>query len=96
MTTKETVDYFIRKFRKIPKNKWAIGSLEIEGRFCALGHCGQRDGVIAEQSQLLNNLFLKELEFAVPFVNDGHHGKYNLGHPKLNILAALKDIKEGL
>lgn len=35
-----TVDYFIRKFSKIPEEKWTTGDWCIGDKFCSNGFCG--------------------------------------------------------
>lgn len=39
--SKFNLDYFIRKFSRIPRNKWTKGTFHSHGRSCALGHCGE-------------------------------------------------------
>lgn len=37
-----TLDYFIKKFTKIPENKWITGMCERGDKHCVLGHCGAK------------------------------------------------------
>jgi hypothetical protein len=91
---KYTVDYFIEKFSAIPDEKWWTGDYENKGRFCALGHCGEKfmRGGMTEESMALGRLFEEYLICAVASVNDGK-GLYPQPTPKARILAALQDIK---
>lgn len=47
--------YFIKKFKAIPDEKWAVGHLETEdGKHCAMGHCGVKNnkGLTLEAKEL--------------------------------------------
>lgn len=104
-----TVDYFISKFSVIPKDKWVKGTLERDGKHCALGHCGVTSTVEATaEAQALAELFVhlgikcgrdkdeSDWFFYMVYpVNDRGRKEYgHLKHPKQRILAALRDIKK--
>lgn len=98
--SKYTVDYFIEKFSRIPKNRWTVNEFRnSKGQRCALGHCGETS-VRTPESLALHNLFVDfnafDLDFRPMLVNDGD-GKYcKLGkHPRTRILRALRMIKKG-
>ena len=93
---KYTVDYFIKKFTKIPANRWCTGAFKWGNKRCALGHCGVR----------LNNLDKKNKEAdalvalaaidntAIYWVNDGlGFWTYKGQSPRTRILNFLKEIK---
>jgi hypothetical protein len=98
-----TVDYFIAKFESIPEDKWLESDLYVNGRSCALGHCGHRINAetVNEETSALVSLFIKI--FRNPHtpgvfepvwgVNDGFDNRYQQSTPKQRILAALWDIK---
>lgn len=94
-----TVDYFIKKFEAIPEEKWMVGEFkDNEGRFCALGHCGQRMGMscneIPDESWTLRSLFAWTMNrFSVTNINDGKDYNYQQPTPKQRVLAALYDVK---
>ena len=54
---KYNVDYFIKKFKKIPVRNWCIGEFSNKEKtmFCAYGHCGLSDDHM--------NLILSLMEF---------------------------------
>lgn len=85
---KYNIDYFIKFFTQIPKNKWTIGKLKTQnGKKCALGHCG---GYSTKKSIALDDILRNTM-----FINDGRTSFVLLGkHPKTRILRALKNIKE--
>lgn len=89
MKTKYTVDYFIKKFSKIPNNKWTTGQFVSDldpTKRCALGHCQVLRGGIktAEASALVKLIKTPTL------INDWY-GKHKT--PKGRILAALREVK---
>ena len=91
-------DYFIEKFSQIPDDQWTTGNYAMDGKCCALGHCGMRSGFGAgyeasELDSLFGRVFGKTL--AVVNVNDGYCLEFNQPTPKARILAALQWIKEG-
>jgi len=86
MKTKYTVDYFIDKFKAIPRNKWCTGVYEFYGQRCALGHCGETYG-----HQTRESMALRKLLPATTATNDQNGiGK----HPRTRILNALKALKK--
>lgn len=90
---KYTVDYFIKKFEKIPEWKWAENTFHHEGRSCALGHCGwRRDDTSDIEGKHLVELF-DLLKTNAPAINDGNNLNYQQPTPKQRVLAALRDVK---
>lgn len=93
-----TVDYFIDKFSKIPKNKWFSGRYQNpcnELQKCALGHCGITDDNL--ETDEANNLARVLNCGNISSINDGSAYYAYLGkHPKTRIINALKRIKRGL
>jgi len=92
--SKFTVDYFIKKFKKIPSNKWHVGNYHNveETKFCALGHCNMHKRNTREGVALLK-LFGCTWQFEVAEINDGGKKKYLQKTPRSRILAALQDVK---
>lgn len=87
---KYTVDYFIEKFEAIPEEKWFQNDYEDgSGRFCALGHCGQKYLKPTDES-----IALSRLVDYVSMINDGYVDCYQQANPKQRILAALYNIKK--
>lgn len=89
------VDYFIAKFEAIPENKWTTREyIDENGRCCALGHCGQRQGCygFTEEAEYLRHIFYKYYYTGIVSVNDNFIGS-SIESPKQRILAALYDIK---
>lgn len=86
---KYTLDYFIKKFSKIPKNKWCTGSYtDSNGLHCAIGHTFNVKG----ETSFINKLVhLTELTQ----VNDGKNPFHKLGkHPRTRVVNYLKSLKE--
>lgn len=99
MKTKYTVNYFIKKFRAIPENKWCIGEYKKGERFCAYGFCGCRNGnENTPESDSLQIIFNK-YRIRVSFTNDGKadwpdYTTQIFGNtPKERILTTLENIK---
>lgn len=97
---KYTVDYFIKKFKRIPSSKWTIIDYQRGKRFCALGHCGCTDDMDCEayfprEAKGLCKIF-DEINLDVAKVNDGEMLKYPQKNARARILAALQDIKDGV
>lgn len=97
MTNRYTVDYFINKFKAIPRNRWCTGSLvDTEGRRCALGHCQIRMGTpIGREASALIKLmsgYYRVGHNPVAQINDDTTSKWK--HPRTRILMALKKIKQ--
>ena len=96
METKYDVDFFIRKFSKIPARRWICDVYEkkVKGvkKCCALGFCYLDKDTGIKQGEALIRLF------DVVGVNDNLDDKYShLGKiPKTRILTALKLIKKGV
>lgn len=101
---KYTVDYFIKKFSKIPATKWCTGAyrtLTERGKTrqcCAIGHTMKEDQRGAfnftEASAALREI-LNPVGH-VPHINDGHPVNVHLTQkgPKARIVAALKYVKK--
>ena len=103
-----TVDFFIKKFSKIPDSKWCKGSYSKGDMYCALGHCGETDsGKSTDESRALINLFLNRETQDYTSVADINDGRIRYGTiakeympiveklktPKARILAALRKLK---
>ena len=102
---KYTIDYFINKFTKIPANKWITNdySNKAETKFCALGHCGEREAtltrkaIFTRETLALKKIFRDTRFTSITDVNDGNGGYWGLGKtPRTRILKALKSIKSKL
>lgn len=91
--SKYTVDYFIKKFKRIPRNKWLVGDYSYDGKCCALGHCGERMDKSTRESTALKSLLDGRI---LTNINDGWSSNYKQKHPKTRILAALADVKKGI
>lgn len=88
---KYTVDYFINKFKNIPRNKWCISDYtDGYGKFCALGHCGENVRERTDESKVLHEF----LSHNTIDINDGTHPHYKQKHPRTRILAALREVKK--
>lgn len=89
------VDYFIKKFEAIPEELWIMCYAFIDGKCCALGHCGVRENnssyTETDESSAISSLFGSRT--MVWKINDGADYKYRQPTPKQRILAALYDIK---
>ena len=101
MSNHYTVDYFIEKFSKIPDEQWTTGNYAMDGKCCALGHCGRRHGFRHEppDATALDVLFSSspvsdESLISPTAVNDGLDERFRQPTPKARILAALNCIKE--
>lgn len=91
---KYNVDYFIKKFTKIGRNRWYSGKfVGPHGRKCALGHCGVRDdGSNTDESEALQELLGW---CGIADINDKKDPRYRQKSARDRILAALKDLKNG-
>ncbi len=92
-----TVDFFIRKFSKIPARLWTTGQYVKGKKRCVLGHCGYRSDAPYESARMgdvLSKYFDDVLHWAAHSVNDGNHPQFQQRTAKARILAALKWIKE--
>lgn len=96
---KYDVNYFIKKFSKIPDNKWITGRLSNgTGGYCAIGHCG---GVLSKETTGLIRV-LSTLSCTPVVINDNLIVDYRnqisadvFGDtPKERIINALVNIKE--
>lgn len=67
---KYTVDYFIRKFKKIPTDRWCKFKIISNGRRCVLGHCGFSTKGVTEEGLALQLLINKYLHTSIANVND--------------------------
>jgi hypothetical protein len=95
-----TVDYFIEKFKAIPKKEWCTQVfVNRKGQKCAFGHCGSTvDNASSLESDALENLIDTNLSIVsvvntVSAINDGRDFRFQQKTPKLRILAALRWIK---
>lgn len=92
-----TIDYFIKKFKKIPANKFCMGSFSKNGRHCMEGWC--RNDVAThysestDESRALDDMCFKYLGWLPVNINDGACPDYKQRTIKERIMAALKDIK---
>ncbi len=99
MKTKFTVDFFIKKFSKIPARLWTTGEfVDRQGRRCVLGHCGEEGLTIPQEARELVRIFSNHGLVPPQRVNDGDHftvkKQFPQKTPKARILAALKWIEE--
>lgn len=102
-----SIDYFIRKFSKIPESKWGRGSLAVSnGATCVLGHCGlveyqnPSDEVISLIKIFAEGREIYQLpaspdrkEYHYHYVYDYNDVRNNLT-PKQNIINKLKELKK--
>lgn len=89
---KYTIDYFIKKFSKIPDSKWTTKRYKRGERCCAFGHCGQKDVFGTKESQALAKYQIDAQYFSG--INDGDCEKFQQSKPKARVLAALKYLKD--
>lgn len=104
MASRYTVDFFIKKFRKIPESRWTVDKLHDGARHCALGHCGLNPDDIIDRSPMakaLNKLFYFHFGVEAPDINDQSKSISEKGivefpgfTPRQRILGALKKIKQ--
>ena len=88
----KTAQDFHNFFSAIPEEKWLSGTyIATSGACCALGHCGERLDKDSARANALRKLF-ETNGLSVPFVNDRRDSRYQQPHPKLRILAALRDL----
>lgn len=93
-----TIDYFIAKFKAIPRKHWIIGMLnDDKGRHCALGHCG---AVVTsndtEESIALCGIFSSAGTIVVDINDDEYGDLRHLGRSsKTRVISALTLIKAG-
>jgi hypothetical protein len=52
---KYTIDYFIKKFKRIPQKNWITGDLNRNGKCCVLGHLGINDNSSLSDDSLCEN-----------------------------------------
>ncbi len=96
MKAKFTVDYFIKKFSRIPARLWTTKEFERGKKHCALGHCGADYRTSTDMGCALVKHFKETFGTwsSLISVNDGNHIQFQQRTPKARILAALKWIKE--
>jgi hypothetical protein len=90
-----SIDYFIEKFKAIPRSKWTTRHFEDGDKYCALGHCGFTvSGKQTDEGNALIALFKSRYrsEGVLTNINDGASVEYKQKTPKGRILAALKDL----
>ncbi|WP_285011232.1 hypothetical protein [Pedobacter faecalis] len=69
-----TLDYFIEKFEAIPEDKWTTNEFADEqGRCCAFGHCGMRQGLFSDEGEALFEM----VPDGIPDINDNRGGWYD-------------------
>lgn len=84
--------YFIDFFEAIPDEEWTIEMFQdVDGKCCALGHCGWRNSVRTLPGEALVNIFG---ETSIADTNDGENLEYPQTTPKARIMAALRDIQK--
>lgn len=94
MKYKYSLQYFIKKFEKIPRNEWTTGRYHSEDytKSCALGHCGHGKSGATLESAALKSLTVQ----SIIDLNDGTEycpEKYKrMKHPKTRIVNFLKDL----
>lgn len=105
---KYTVDYFIRKFSRIPEENWICGlSYRGSEQNCALGHCGSSTSPSNPEAKALTKIINRVCRLSAWEINDcsdetylavKQHGPvYALGeNPKQRILAVLELAKAGV
>lgn len=65
------IDFFVRKFERIPDELWTVGKFTEGKKHCALGHCGASEyHDDTEEANALTWLF-QDHGFDVARVNDG-------------------------
>lgn len=82
-----SIDHFITKFEAIPEEFWSDHALIGGSRRCAQGHCLELPFELGALRELFRG--------RVSRINNGEDPGYPQSTPKLRILAALKDLKEG-
>lgn len=89
---KYDVDYFIKKFKAIPANKWCTYDFYYNGKHCAVGHCGVKQMKDIAYNEEAYHLLYKVLP-EVMEINDNDGLKLKQKTPKGRILAALRKLK---
>lgn len=94
---KYNADYFIKKFKAIPRSKWCTLQFDDNlGRHCVMGHCGV--GHISEatkESGNLKRIFSHMGKGYNPYtLNDLIQPRFRQTTPKGRILAALRVAKK--
>lgn len=93
---KYDIDYFIKKFSKIPPKHWTDGEyvkLQTPKVRCALGHCNENHAIRTEESNALRSIFNASIQIPVGVINDTGGGLFEEKTPKARIMAALNYIK---
>jgi hypothetical protein len=97
MRKKYNSEYFIKKFSKIPRDKWTTEQLHDDSldASCALGHCGMLTyKKPTEEAGALIDLFRGALDIEVEDVNDNtYYNDFDGRNPRTRILNALKKAK---
>ena len=83
--------YFIKKFSKIAEDKFVQGSMSIDGKCCAMGHCGVRNWSHTEESLALTKLIVPNYSLDELVVG----GSINNENPVINLFDKLprNDVK---
>ena len=85
-----SVQWFINKFKAIPRNRWTTGALKRDdGAKCLLGHCGvQRDYNPTRQAILLHRILFPK---APRYLNsDLYDVNDRVADPKAAVIRRLK------
>ncbi len=91
------VDYFIKKFEAIPRNKWITNNYGLQGTgvHCAYGHCGVSNSTSQTKESIeLAAMFHVSGMPPVSTINDLRLSRFPQKTPKGRILAALRAIKK--
>ncbi len=91
-TIKYDIDYFIKKFKAIHHSRWTTKEFEVDGKYCAYGHCGVTNREGNEEGVALSNICQK-YDMSFVHINDGISLNYKQKTPRARVLAALNDIK---
>ncbi len=94
MSKKYTTDYYLKKFKAIPANKWVTRNFESSDgkRKCAFGWCNALENPEGFEPRTLFKLFNKN-GLCVEKVNDGKDQHFKQKGPRARIIAALNWIK---
>lgn len=93
-----SVEWFIKKFEKIPPSLWTTGSFRVHLKdrvlCCALGHCGHGTGRPVPMEALCLMAIFAEAGLSVPRVNDDYSPDAQRKTPKGRILYVLRKIRD--
>lgn len=95
MVMEYDVDYFIKKFEKIPEDNWIACQMHNGDKHCALGHClANMNEELKGEAKALHYLMFESIQLTVFQVNDYISQQYPQKHPKQRVMAALYDIRD--